>query len=431
MSSKIRFDVLEGKMKGKAFLFEEHDTFLFGRDHECHCCLPDDRRVSRHHFLLEVNPPVARLRDLGSLNGTHVNGKKCGGRQPGETPEQGARHQYPEVDLKHGDEVEAGDTVMKFTVELDGAPHRAGSSQVREDIARLLFDLDEKKRAEAQHLIQRQIGTYALQKEIGRGGFGAVYLARRDGQHEAFAVKVMLPRIDAGGSAINKFLREVQSTSSLSHPNIVQIFDFGTSRGIFFLAMEFCDGGSVDQLMLAHGGKLPLAICKPIMLHTLEALQYAHAKGFVHRDLKPSNILLCFSKKDVTAKIADFGLAKLFEQAGLSGLTLTGNWGGSPHFMAREQVVNFKYVKPTSDIWSIGATFYAMLTGCLPRDYSPGRDPLQVVLQEAPVPLLQRNSEVPTKIASVIDKALADNVHHRYASAEEMRNALLRALGNS
>ena len=185
-------------MKGKAFLFDEHDTLVFGRARECHCCLPDDQLVSRHHFLLEVSPPLARLRDLGSLNGTYVNGKKCGGRKPGEDPEQGGKRRYPEVDLHHGDEVRVGDTVMRLTAEGEKRPRNVRSDELREEVGRLLFDLDEKRNVEARKLIQQEIGNYTLQKEIGRGGFGAVYLGKRVGTGELVAVKVMLSRVAVG-----------------------------------------------------------------------------------------------------------------------------------------------------------------------------------------------------------------------------------------
>ena len=192
--------------------------------------------------------------------------------------------------------------------------------------------------------------------------------------------------------------------------------------------MDYCNGGSVDRLMETHGGKLPLDICKPIMLHTLDGLQHAHERGVVHRDVKPGNLLLSFSKTEVTGKVTDFGLAKGFERAGFSGLTLTGASGGTPYFMPREQVLSFKYVKPTSDLWSAAATFYNMLTGKLPRDYGAGRDPLEIVLRETAVPILRRDAAIPPGIASVIDRALCDDVGGRYGSAREMREALERAI---
>ena len=117
MSGKVKLEAVEGPMKGKAFIFEEHDTFLFGRLDDCHACLPDDNMVSRHHFIMEANPPDARIRDLGSLNGTYVNGAKYGSREAHETPEEGAKRQYPEVDLKHGDRIKVGATVLAVALE--------------------------------------------------------------------------------------------------------------------------------------------------------------------------------------------------------------------------------------------------------------------------------------------------------------------------
>ena len=112
MNTKMTIEIVDGKLKGECFEFLEHDTFIFGRKRDCHASLPNDPKVSRHHFLLEINPPEARLRDLGSLNGTMVNGVKWGGRERGETVEEGAKRQYPEVDLKSGDVIQVGDTSM-------------------------------------------------------------------------------------------------------------------------------------------------------------------------------------------------------------------------------------------------------------------------------------------------------------------------------
>ena len=145
------------------------------------------------------------------------------------------------------------------------------------------------------------------------------------------------------------------------------------------------------RLMARHGGKLPLKLAAPIMLHTLEGLAHAHTAGFVHRDLKPQNILLQRAGDDLVAKISDFGLAKNFEQAGFSGLTITGHFAGTPYFMPREQVINFRRVKPVSDVWSIGATFYCMLTGQFPREFTKGRDPMDVILNEEAIPIRQRD----------------------------------------
>jgi len=118
MSGKVTLRVTQGPMKDREFVFEEHDTFVFGRLEDCHARLPDDPKVSRHHFIMEANPPDARIRDLGSLNGTYVNDTKYGSRQKGETPEEGAQRTYPEVDLRDGDRIKVGATVMTVHINV-------------------------------------------------------------------------------------------------------------------------------------------------------------------------------------------------------------------------------------------------------------------------------------------------------------------------
>src|SRR6266511_1474707 len=118
MPGRVTLLVTAGPIQGRRFEFTEHDTFLFGRSPDCHAQLsPRDTSASRHHFLLEVNPPSARLRDLGSLNGTHVNGTRHGGRGRHETPEEAARRARPEVDLKDGDRIRVGATILTVAVE--------------------------------------------------------------------------------------------------------------------------------------------------------------------------------------------------------------------------------------------------------------------------------------------------------------------------
>ncbi len=427
MQNRVRLEIVDGPLKGKKFEFAEHDTFVFGRAPDCHAHLSDDTHVSRHHFLLEVNPPLARLRDLGSLNATHVNNRKCGGRNKGETPEEGAKRKYREVDLNHGDRIRVGDTIMAVTIE-HAKVQPDESAQVREELARLIFEVNAPKQRKAERFIEQQIAGYIVEKELGRGGFGAAYLARRIKDNQRVALKVMLSQVAVDKGNLEQFLREIRNVSSLKHPNIVQVFDFGSTEGIFYFAMEWCEGGGVDRLMAQHDGKLSLQWAKPIVLQSLDALAHAHTKGFVHRDLKPSNILLSFPRNNVVAKLSDFGLAKSFEKAGLSGLTLTGNYAGTPYFIPREQLINFKYVKPVSDVWSMGATIYNMLTGQLPYEFSQGRDPIDVILNDAVVPVRKRDKSIPTALADVLAKALAKNVKERYITAVEMLEALKKAL---
>ncbi|WP_395715808.1 protein kinase domain-containing protein [Prosthecobacter sp.] len=418
MPASVQLRISEGTAKGKVFDFAAHDTFLLGRHPDCHVHLPDDACVSRHHFILEVCPPEACVRDLGSRNGTYVNGRKVGGRKEGESPEEGARRAYPEITLKHGDRIQVGDTALEVTVKQAApaaaapalAPVRSFDELNPQQLADLL--LKAAKKGKAPRL---DIPGYEIEKELGRGGFGVVFRARRLSDGVPVAIKVLLPRVAVRPAELEKFLREMTITAQLRHPNIVKLYDQGHSEGIPWFVMEYCEGGSLWDFIMKHGGKVPLEIARPIMFDALAGLAHAHEQGIVHRDLKPQNILLDRG----VARISDFGLAKNFQQAGFSGLSVTGNYAGTPLFMPREQIINFKHLKPASDVWSISATFYFILTGAFPYPFSNKRDPIDVILNEPVVPIEQRDKELPIGLARMINKGLNLDTKQRFDSASE------------
>jgi serine/threonine protein kinase len=272
------------------------------------------------------------------------------------------------------------------------------------------------------------IPGHEIRSELGKGGMGAVYLGVRNKDQRHVAIKILLAKIAVSKSAREKFLREVRVTEQLRHQHIVRFLSSGGSGSTFFLVMEYCSAGSLENLLARHGGKLSLRKAKPIMLHCLEGLAYAHRSGFVHRDLKPQNILLHHHDGRTIAKIGDFGLAKSFASAGLSGMTATGNFGGTLPFMPREQLTDFKYARPVSDIWSLAATFYLLLTGKHPRESDNERDPVEVVLREEAVSIRHHDPVVPAPVAAVIDQALKTRAEDRFQTAGEMKTALLEAL---
>ena len=204
--------------------------------------------------------------------------------------------------------------------------------------------------------------------------------------------------------------------AKLRHPNIVRFLDSGSDEGTFFFVMDFCDGGSLADAARHLGGTLPWETLRPWALQALEGLAAAHKEGFVHRDIKPQNILI---HQDI-AKISDFGLAKNFQKAGLSGNTLTGNYAGTPVFMPPEQITNFKYVKPVSDVWSFAASLYQLLTGKFPYRFDPNRDPIDIILNENPVPLRDRMPGLQKDIAAIIDKSLLRNPKNRFPDAGKL-----------
>jgi hypothetical protein len=422
MSASVHLQVSSSDGTSKSFALTEHDTFLLGRMADCHLCVPGDSQVSRHHFILEACPPMASLRDLGSLNGTHVNGKKCGGREKGETPEQGALRQYPSIDLKNGDRITVGQSTIEVRVETapDAAvipaalPEGDLSGLSPEAMRQLIFGSPEKAIF--------TLANYAVQRELGRGGCGAVYLATPKSGGDPVAVKLMLSRAQADARSIDHFKREMKVIAGLKHPNIVRFLDSGSDQGTFFFVMEYCDGGSLADVAKARGGTIPADVLMPWALQALEGLAAAHKENFVHRDIKPHNILLHLNR----AKLSDFGLAKNFQKAGLSGMSMTGNYAGTPVFMPPEQITNFKYVKPVSDVWSFAASLYQLLTGKFPYRFDSKRDPIDIILNENPVPIRDRMPELTNKLATVIDKSLTRNPKERFQNAGLLHAEMLR-----
>ncbi|PYQ09790.1 MAG: serine/threonine protein kinase [Acidobacteria bacterium] len=420
MADRVTLKVSAGPLAGRVFSYDRHDTFLFGRSPDCHAELAaTDTTASRHHFLLEVNPPHARLRDLGSLNGTHVNGQKHGGRGRQESPEEASRRRLPEVDLRDGDQIRVGATV--FEVAIEGHRSTAPADVPGDEEAGLEGLLAVRPAA------PMEVPGYAVGRMIGRGGMGAVYLAKRQEDGSTVALKVMLAQSEVDDAARENFQREIEITRSLRHPRIVSLIDHGSAGSTFYFAMEYCAGGSVADLQRRQPGGLPLPLSVRIALEALEGLAHAHERGFVHRDLKPENLLLA---DDVGggAKVTDFGLAKSFQQAGLSGMTATGAVAGTLYFMPREQLTQFRLLKPVSDVWSMGATLYHMLTGAYPREFRPGEDPLPVILRGGIVPLRARDPRLPERVAAVVDRSVVDAVPERYQTAGEFRAALAGAV---
>jgi hypothetical protein len=427
MNAKVTLKITKGPNKGAVFEFNEHDTFIFGRMEDCHARIPDDNEVSRHHFILEVNPPNASLRDLGSLNGTHINGKKCGGREDGETPEEGAKRKYPIIEIRDGATIAVGKSSIAVAIQQPKQKADIAPGFEVGDLSRLspeaLFGLVFGKAGQPQKPLL-QLPAYTVDAELGRGGFGAVYKARRKKDGVPVAIKVMLSRIQATEDAVRQFHREMAVVEKLDHSNIVRFLESGSHQGAFYFVMELCDGGSMADAATKNGGLLPLAQIKPWILQSLAGLAFAHAKGFVHRDIKPANILI---HRNI-ARISDFGMSKNFQKAGLSGMSMTGQYAGTPHFMPPEQITNFKYVKPVSDVWSMGATIYNVLTGQFPYAFDRKRDPIDIILNENVIPIRERDASIPKPLATVIDKAVAKRYKNRFQDATELSSALLKVI---
>ena len=425
MPAKVTLSVTEGKLKGKQFPFDSRTTCIIGRNPDCNIKIPSDNCISRYHCLLDINPPDIRIRDFGSLHGTYVNGECIGRRDINQTPEEGAKLQLSEYDLKDGDVIQLSNTAFQVSIGkgLDIPPTWIIPEDTSDIPSRLEIDLDTDLGS---------IEGYTKIKLLGRGGCGEVYLARHDdriGNRKLVALKTLLPRVAVMPYMKARFLAEAEQTKMLAHPNLVKFDDCGEANGIFYFTMEFCDRGSVVHLMEKRGGKLAVEEATDIILQVLDGLHYAHTeKGLVHRDIKPGNIFLTVYSGNTVAKLGDYGLTKAFDLAGLSGQTLTGTVMGTPSCMPRQQVLDFKYVKPDVDVWATAATLYYMLTGKYPRDLTGDIDPMLEILTKPPVPIRERDSSIPQPLAELLDLALIDHPQLHFKNAIAFKQALLSAI---
>ncbi|PQO46878.1 FHA domain-containing serine/threonine-protein kinase [Blastopirellula marina] len=541
MKPIVHIKVTRGPMKGRTYTFDGHDIFLFGRNpNNCHAFIEDDPFISRHHFILEINPPFARLQDLGSRNGTHVNQTKYGGRKDVLDTSQLGKATGPSVDLSSGDTIKAGKTIFLLTVEqeelgstqlFDPATSEAISAELAEspadaaatqrrrqtlpemaspfaaeaipvseidsppsgqrqtmpemaspfsaDVAGSpprhtivemssplaeppeaveigesddILELDVEQAAAPQDrdratvmessvasnpvrkLLDRAadndtpdlpaIHGYQLLRILGSGGMGTVYLGKPSGQETPVAIKLLKSQMKVSVQARTAFLREVSVTSRVKHSNIIRCLDAGCINNDFYFVMEYCSGGPISHVFRERAELPKPKYIARVLYQLLEGLAFAHEKGLVHRDLKPANILMSKKGNKWSPKLADFGLAKNFERAGFSGMTATGVYGGSFPFMPREQLTNYKYVNPSSDVFSLAASFYKLITKQYPREAKEGTDPLSVILNGKIVPLRARVPDYHAGLAKFLDQSLADDCNERFANGREMQAAL-------
>ena len=279
------------------------------------------------------------------------------------------------------------------------------------------------RRAESGEKDLHLLRNYALQRKLGEGGMGAVFLLRHEANKEYAALKLIRPGYAWDSTARSLFRREVANTNALRHPHVITSRGAGTSGDTLFLLMDYCDGGSVKAHMDACGGKLPPRQAMDIAFQALDALAYAHEAvvpnveladgtiaqgiGLVHRDLKPDNLFLVKRGRKLIVKVADFGLAKAFLLAERSGKTKPGDWRGTPEFMPRHQVYDALHAGPEVDVWALAATLYNMLTGKFPREFV-GQNKKRTILHTHTIPIRERDRSMQPALADVIDKALDD-----------------------
>jgi len=273
--------------------------------------------------------------------------------------------------------------------------------------------------AELHDQLQARLGsTYRLERELGRGGMAAVYLASDVRHHRRVAIKVLHPELSALIGA-ERFLKEIELTAGLQHPHILPLFDSGSAEGQLYYVMPYVQGETL-RARLEREQQLPVADAVRIATEVADALDYAHRHGVVHRDVKPENVLL----HDGHALVADFGIALAVAQAGGARMTQTGISLGTPQYMSPEQAMGEKTIDARTDIYALGAITYEMVVGAPPFVGPTVQSIVAKVLTERPAPPSRARDTVPSHLDEAILTALAKLPADRYATARAFAGAL-------
>ena len=418
---QVKLTITEGPHHGREFLFDGHETFLVGRSKDAHFRLPkDDPYFSRRHFLIEANPPRCRIMDLKSRNGTFVNDERV-----------------LDVELNDGDVIRGGTTTIRVSVigpqdqDLVMTGSLPGEDEDEDQFVEAIpcpppqgteYQAD-LARPEPAANEKNPIPGYRIDGIVGKGGMGIVYRAMRLADRTQVAVKTIQPASGTNNSASERFFREASILSQLDHPHIVKHYESGKVGQFIYFIMELVEGTDADKIL--EQGALSVRMGTRLICQLLKALDYAHSRGFVHRDIKPSNILIQKLGDRRIVKLADFGLARAYQSAQMSGLTLQGEIRGTIPFMAPEQATHLRKVQPAADQYSAAATLYNLLTDDFPHDLPPSAAQQVVhIVTEAPIPIRRRRADIPDALAQIIHRALAREPEDRFADVGTFRRAL-------
>jgi serine/threonine-protein kinase len=287
-----------------------------------------------------------------------------------------------------------------------------GGSQARTNASTLMLD--------GGTVEKPMLGRYQVEKELGKGAMGVVYLGKDPKIGRVVAIKTMALSQEFEADELDevktRFFREAETAGRLNHTNIVTIFDAGEEHDLAYIAMEFLKGRDLTPY-IKPDTRLPLPVVMTIIARVADALDYAHRQSVVHRDIKPANVM--YDPESDTVKVTDFGIARITD----SSKTKTGMVLGTPSYMSPEQLAG-KKIDGQSDLFSLGVTLYQMCCGTLPFTGESMAQLMFKIANEPPIDPLSMNPALPDCLVSIINKALAKNTEERYRTGEEMASAI-------
>ena len=462
--------ILSGVGQGQVLPVANEQPITIGRSSQATFAF-DDALLSRKHCQIECRGALCRVMDLQSRNGTFVNGERITAQliKPGDRIKVGSlllevspASAHAQTEAKSPAYVgnpassRGGSAVGTAAGTTSGGvpiPTGVGTSgtvamplpaappplaalcqlcqrpitpqQARPLKGKIVcpvcldrFDVDED-----------MIEGFKILERLQTTGIGTVYKAKQLLMERLVVVKTILTGGGSDEKAMRRFLREAKAGGKLSHPSIVELYDVNEQGDLMYLVLEFVDGETLDQLLKAARGPLPVADVVRYMTQIADALRYAHEQSIIHRDVKPGTIVV--RREDRRAKLTDFTLAKNLERAGVSVITADGEAVGTPYYLSPEQVKSAKIADARSDIYAFGATFYHCLTGQLPIQARSYGEFIARVFTAQPVPVLQLVPQAPPGVAAVLERCLQKDPARRFGSMEEVVAHLAPPTGSS
>jgi serine/threonine-protein kinase len=407
----LRIRIEHGQDAGKTYRLPSSGVYRIGRSPQGSFQVLD-MKVSKDHFELHHDGSSTVIRDLGSSHGTLVNGQRVDGTRP----------------INPGDEIRVGLTVLRALSDGPGdgevrpveplpsggaaspptATAAAGGGAARPASG---------KPAVQDPLVNTTLAGYRILQRVGAGGMGSVYRAEQLSLHREVALKVLAEKLVSDSAFVDQFVNEARAAGQLNHPNVVQVYDVGHADGRHYFSMEFIHGGSLEDKVPKTGGGVPFKEALPWFLDAANALIFAEKKGILHRDIKPDNFMV---GQDGSVKLCDLGLAKKSESADLLAQGIIG----TPHFIAPEAIRRKSDVDRRADLYSLGCTFYRILTG---RNPFPAPSVKEILLAHLNQPAPRVSAlvpQVPKELDEVVARLMAKDPAARFESATELWGAL-------
>lgn len=408
--------LIQGGETVAEFVIDRDRPTVIGRSSAVHVHVRD-AKLSRQQCEIRPAPEGYFLRDLQSKNGTFVNGARV-----------------REARLRDGDRIQVGLTTFLFRAQQLTSPQptaiapayqcAACGGIIPSDAVGMARRTDTHiycpACVQANGLIGRVVAGYEIMEPIGRGAMGTVFKAEQLSMERHVALKILHDALSAEPEAVERFLHEARAGGQFSHPNIIRIYDINQTEGYCFISMEYVPGGDVGSLV-EREGPLPAAQVVDIAIQTATALAHAHGKGVIHRDVKPTNLLL---GRDSLIKLADLGLAKSLDAAGVSSITASGTVLATLAYIPPEQVTNAASVDGRADIYSLGATLYHLLTGVAPFRGTNIAELSQAILTEPPRSVRAYRDDVPAALDSAIARSMAKDPAQRFQDAQSLIGSL-------